>query len=49
MCRLKRKRCACGKQVKAIELTRDGACGTCVRKKEEAAKAARAGVAVAVQ
>ncbi len=30
-CTLVRKRCACGKQVKAIQLTRYGACDACLK------------------
>jgi len=43
-CSLVRKRCACGKQVKAIQLTRYGACDACVAK-AAAARAANSGKA----
>jgi hypothetical protein len=39
-CALVRKRCKCGKQVKAIQLTRYGACDACVAK-ATAARAAK--------
>lgn len=38
-CSLVRKRCACGKQVKAVQLTRYGFCDACIKARTQATPA----------